>query len=162
MNDQHFQLRVNDNHRFDFTDQNALELDAIPNGENQLHVLHRGKAYLVELLDTNLAAQTYTLRVNGARYTVNVDDELDQLVQKLGLHTHGSQKVNSIKAPMPGLVLNIIVEPGQEVRKGDPLLVLEAMKMENVLKSTGDGLVKSIVVQKGQAVDKGQLLIEMA
>ena len=62
---------------------------------------------------------------------------------------------------MPGLVLSILVEPGQAVQKGDVLLILEAMKMENVLKAAGDGTVKNIAVAKGAAVDKGQLLLEM-
>ena len=62
---------------------------------------------------------------------------------------------------MPGLVLNLLVEAGQLVSKGDPLLILEAMKMENVLKATGDGRVKSVHVQKSAAVVKGQLLLEM-
>ena len=62
---------------------------------------------------------------------------------------------------MPGLVLNILVSPGQMVQKGDPLLILEAMKMENVLKAAGEGQVKAVKVQQGMAVDKGQLLLEM-
>jgi biotin carboxyl carrier protein len=62
---------------------------------------------------------------------------------------------------MPGLVLDIMIKPGQTIEKGTPLLILEAMKMENVLKSEGDGVVKSIEVIKTQAVDKGQILIEM-
>jgi biotin carboxyl carrier protein len=62
---------------------------------------------------------------------------------------------------MPGMVLGIMVTEGQDVQKGDPLLILEAMKMENVLKAVGEGRVKAIKVQKGTAVDKNQLLIEM-
>jgi biotin carboxyl carrier protein len=69
--------------------------------------------------------------------------------------------MNTVKAPMPGLVLNIVVEPGQTVEKGDPMIILEAMKMENVIKAAGEGRVKAIKVQKGMAVDKGQLLIEL-
>lgn len=156
-----YQLHVNDNHSFSFAAEAAQALDVINDGDNRFHILHEGKAYHVDLIARDLTAQTYTLQVNGARYTVKIDDALDQLVQKLGLHAHGSQKVNSVKAPMPGLVLNIMVAPGQEVHKGDPLLILEAMKMENVLKSAGDGKVKAIAVQKGVAVEKGQLLIEM-
>lgn len=62
---------------------------------------------------------------------------------------------------MPGLVLQILVEPGQLVQKGDALLLLEAMKMENVIKAASNGQVKTVAVQKGAAVDKGQLLLEM-
>jgi biotin carboxyl carrier protein len=62
---------------------------------------------------------------------------------------------------MPGLVLNVLVQAGQEVAKGDALLILEAMKMENVIKASGDGKVKSVKVKQGEAVDKGLLLVEM-
>ena len=82
-------------------------------------------------------------------------------MQKLGLSIGGSQKQNVVKAPMPGLVLSVMVEPGQVVSKGDPLLILEAMKMENVIKAIGDGTVKSVAVEKGAAVEKGHLLLEM-
>jgi biotin carboxyl carrier protein len=68
--------------------------------------------------------------------------------------------MNNVKAPMPGLVVNILVEIGQEIKKGDSLVILEAMKMENVLKATGDAKVKSILISKGGAVTKGQIMIE--
>ena len=70
------------------------------------------------------------------------------------------KKLNEIKAPMPGLILDIKVEVGQEVKKGDPILILEAMKMENILKSPGDGIVKAIKVKVKDNVEKGQLLLE--
>ena len=68
-------------------------------------------------------------------------------------------KVSDLKAPMPGLVLSIDVEVGKEVKKGDALLILEAMKMENVIKSPTDGVIKSIAVKTSQAVEKNQLLL---
>jgi len=71
-----------------------------------------------------------------------------------------AKKVNDIKAPMPGMVLNILVDEGQEVKKGDALIVLEAMKMENILKSPVDGVIKKIAINKGVAVEKNQLLIQ--
>ncbi len=70
-----------------------------------------------------------------------------------------ANKINEIKAPMPGLVLDIRVAEGDAVKKGDTILVLEAMKMENSIKSPTDGLVKKISVKKGLAVEKNQVLI---
>jgi biotin carboxyl carrier protein len=61
---------------------------------------------------------------------------------------------------MPGLVIKLLAEPGTKVQKGDPLLILEAMKMENVIKAIGDATVKSVGVTQGEAVEKGHLLIE--
>jgi biotin carboxyl carrier protein len=71
-----------------------------------------------------------------------------------------AKKVNEVKAPMPGMVLKILVKDGDEVKKGDPLLVLEAMKMENILKSPTDGVIKKIAAVTGVAVEKNQLLIQ--
>lgn len=79
----------------------------------------------------------------------------------MGLSVVASTKLDNIKAPMPGLIIDIMVKEGQSIEKGTPLLILEAMKMENVLKADGEGIVKSIEIIKGQAVDKGQILIEM-
>jgi biotin carboxyl carrier protein len=79
----------------------------------------------------------------------------------MGLSIASNQAADDVKAPMPGLVLDILVEAGQTIQKGDSLLILEAMKMENVLKATGDGTVKSVIVEKGNAVDKNQVLIEL-
>ena len=69
--------------------------------------------------------------------------------------------MDNVKAPMPGLVLDILVEAGQSVNKGDNLLILEAMKMENIIKASGNGVVKNININKKDAVEKNQLLIEM-
>jgi biotin carboxyl carrier protein len=81
-------------------------------------------------------------------------------LHNLGLDNIAAKKINDIKAPMPGMVLNILVGEGQQVKKGDSLLVLEAMKMENVLKSPTDGMIKKVVAIKGTAVEKNQLLIQ--
>ncbi|MBK8879597.1 MAG: acetyl-CoA carboxylase biotin carboxyl carrier protein subunit [Haliscomenobacter sp.] len=83
------------------------------------------------------------------------------MVDRLGLAKHTITKIKEIKAPMPGLVLEISVKEGDTVEKGQSLLILEAMKMENVLKSPGDGVVKRIFVDKGRPVDKNQILLEM-
>ena len=75
------------------------------------------------------------------------------------MDTTQSNVVKEIKAPMPGSILNILVEAGQEVKAGDQLLILEAMKMENVIKSPGDGVVAKIHVDEKQSVEKNQVLI---
>jgi biotin carboxyl carrier protein len=72
------------------------------------------------------------------------------------------RKVKEVKAPMPGMVLRVEVVPGQEVQEGDPLLVLEAMKMENNLKSPASGTIKSVHVEAGKAVEKGAVLVVFA
>jgi biotin carboxyl carrier protein len=80
----------------------------------------------------------------------------------MGYGAAATRQVKEIKAPMPGLVLDVSVQPGQSVKQGDRLLILVAMKMENSILIPADAVIKSIAVKPGQAVEKGQLLIELA
>lgn len=160
MNDTGDQFRATVNSQFVFDDVTP-ELDIVPMSDGRYHVLRDNISYHVEILYTDYNTKTFTIKVNGSVYDVQLEDQYDQLVNRLGLAILSQHKVREIRAPMPGLVLDISVEAGQQVRKGDPLLILEAMKMENVLKSPGDGVVKAIQVKKGEAVEKNFLLIEM-
>ena len=145
---------------FEFTLESP-DLDAIRVKEGVFHILKNQQSYHAEVLSANFATKSLSIAVNGTPYQVAIKDHFDQLVKQLGLAAASHQKVNDVKAPMPGLVLTVEVEEGQAVKKGEALLILEAMKMENVLKSMGDGVVKAIRVSQGTAVDKGELLIEM-
>jgi biotin carboxyl carrier protein len=136
-------------------------LDFTPIGPDSFHILMGAKRFQATLLDADDTAKRFRIRVNGSVYEVKIADRYDQLVEKLGLSRHVSTKVKDIKAPMPGMVLEIHAVEGERVEKGQALLILEAMKMENAIKSPGEGIVKRICVQKGQAVDKNQLLLEM-
>ncbi|MBK8555937.1 MAG: acetyl-CoA carboxylase biotin carboxyl carrier protein subunit [Lewinellaceae bacterium] len=160
MTQEPFQLSVNGQHDFHLDPDLARALDIVPNGDQQFHVLHEGKAYKIELIESDYSNRHYTLLVNGQKHVVQIADFYDRLINALGLHAGGRQKLNVLKAPMPGLVLEVMVKPGQTVEKGDNLLILEAMKMENVLKAQGDGTLKAVHVEKGQAVTKGLLLLE--
>lgn len=112
----------------------------------------------VKSFDPN--TKSYTLTVNDVPVELSLKNELDQLIEKLGLKSQKEENISQILAPMPGLVVDISVAVGDKVNKGDALLILEAMKMENILKSKGSGVVKSIQVSQKDKVDKGQLLIE--
>ena len=93
-------------------------------------------------------------------YDVAISDELDKLINEMGFSTGTNKQINTVEAPMPGLILDIAVAVGQEVKEDDTILILEAMKMENVIVSHRDGIIKSINVAKNEAVEKKQLLIE--
>lgn len=121
---------------------------------------HNDKSYRVFVIDADYESKSFTIRVNNQEYTLEAKDRFDLLLEKLGLENLAASAVSDLKAPMPGLVLSVETEAGQDVKKGQPLLVLEAMKMENVLKAESDATVKSINVEKSQAVEKGQVLIE--
>jgi len=141
-------------------DGDIHEFDFQPLGENRFHILHENRSYNAEVLEFDAAAKSMAIRINNHIYQLEVEDRYDLLLQKLGMEDLASAGVTELKAPMPGLVLSTSVEVGQEVAKDEPLIVLEAMKMENVLKAPADVVVKSIAVEQGQAVEKNQLLIE--
>ena len=126
-----------------------------------ISVLHDGKSYtaIVERVDT--AKKEVDVRVNGQLYTTAIQEPIDLLLSNMGLDLKSMKKAEPIKAPMPGLVLKVLVTPGQQVDKGDALVILEAMKMENVLKATGPATVKSIRAVERTAVEKGAVLIEL-
>ncbi len=142
--------------------RNEIEvLDIIKTGNSNYHVLKYNKAYNIELLEADFLNKKLSISVNGNIYEIEIEDEYDQQVKEMGLLTVTSQKVNSIEAPMPGLIIDIMVEAGQEITEGTPLLILSAMKMENIILAEGDGIVKSVNAEKNEAVEKGQLIIEM-
>ena len=91
---------------------------------------------------------------------MQLQDKLDLLLVKMGINSTTSSEIRQIKAPMPGLILDINIATGTNVKKGDKLLVLEAMKMENIIKSPVDGTVKDVKVDLGESVNKNQLLVE--
>lgn len=97
---------------------------------------------------------------HGERYEVEVVDERTRHVRSLTGASGGLAAGGVLKAPMPGLVVRVQVEPGQHVTAGTPMIVLEAMKMENQLKATAAGVVRTIHVAAGAAVEKGKVLVE--
>jgi biotin carboxyl carrier protein len=134
--------------------------DIIKVREGVYHLLKDSVSYNLEIVNHNPEEKKMFVKINNTPYTLDIKDKYDDLLHSLGLDNLAAKKVNDIKAPMPGMVLNILVTEGQEVRKGDALIVLEAMKMENILKSPTDGVIKKIAINKGVAVEKNQLLIQ--
>jgi biotin carboxyl carrier protein len=129
-------------------------------GEGNFHILKNDRSFSVEVLSLDAATKTVQLKINGQIHDVQVKDRFDLLLEKMGMSNAAANKVNNIKAPMPGLIVGISLEPGDVVSKGDPVLILEAMKMENSIKAPGDGTVRTIKVQRGDRVEKGQVLVE--
>ncbi|PRY16180.1 biotin carboxyl carrier protein [Pontibacter ummariensis] len=137
-----------------------FDWDISPIGPNTFHIIKDARSFTAELVSADYQAKTFTFKINGLVQTVSVKDRFDLLLDQLGMSNANAQKLNDVKAPMPGLILEIKVQPGQEVKKGDPIMILEAMKMENILKSPGDGVVKEVKVKERQNVEKNQVLIQ--
>lgn len=137
----------------------AFTIDRVKSSASNWHILKEGKSYNIEILKIDKVAKQVDLKMNGKLSSVALSDQFDVLLKSLGMDNLAAKKVLELKAPMPGLVLSILVKEGDTVAKGDSLLVLEAMKMENIIKSPTEGVIKKIHALKGNAVEKSQLLI---
>jgi acetyl/propionyl-CoA carboxylase alpha subunit len=137
-------------------------VDVIRLQGSTFHLLLDNKSMTLEIVSPDAAGKSFEVRVNSSRYTVQLRDRYDELLHELGMDAAAMNKVNDLKAPMPGMVVAVHVQDGQEVKKGDLMVTLEAMKMENTLKAGGDGVVARVGVTKGQAVEKNEVLVHFA
>jgi biotin carboxyl carrier protein len=161
-----YKIKVNDRFSFEADDKNGFIL----NGESfegnvsrlsasRFHMLHNNRSYTTEIFNVDKEEKTCTVKVNGRLYRVEVKDQFDQLLQQLGMDPAAGHKAADLKAPMPGLVLQVLVKEGDEIRKGDNILVLEAMKMENILKAPADCIIKTVKASAGDKVEKNQVMV---
>lgn len=123
-------------------------------------ITYKGQTFSGEVLEDNTESNHLKLKINHRVFDIKKKGELDALISSLGLDKPKVRKLKELQAPMPGRIVNIAVEIGQELNFGDEILSLEAMKMENVLKAEGIGKVKAILVKNDQVVDKGAVMIE--
>ena len=156
-----YKVTVNENMEFEFTKEQVDALDLQKTLKGSAHVLKGHRSFETEVQKSDFLNRSYSVRVGSQSYEVKIFNDLDLLIEEMGLSLAAAQVVNDIKAPMPGLILEVQVKEGEEVKEGDFLLVLEAMKMENTLTAPRDGIVKTVNIKKGQTVNKDQLLIEM-
>ena len=158
--DNSYSVKVDGNFDFPLSKEAISKLDIIQSGKDSFHMLKDDTSYHVQIIMADFNKGLYTVSVNGSEHEVSIHTPLDDLIEKMGFATNGAKNIDSISAPMPGLILDISVEEGQEVNEDEQLLVLEAMKMENIITSPRNGVIKTISVKQGDAVDKKQLLIE--
>jgi len=136
------------------------EWDILTLDDHGFHILKDNQSYRATVVNINHEEKTMLININGNDYEISIKDKYDLLLQQMGISSKSSATINNFKAPMPGLIREIITSAGAEVSRGDILLILEAMKMENALKSPRDGKIKKINITVGNAVEKGQILLE--
>jgi biotin carboxyl carrier protein len=158
VNKQDFNL-VNSNNQL-VLDGNIVDWDLVEISNKYFHLLIKNKSYRAEVIKADLITKSFVLKINGRVYTVDLKDKFDLLLEKMGLNNGLLGKANNVKAPMPGLIVDLRVKPGDNVKPGDALLILEAMKMENLIKATAESVVRLVRVAKGDSVEKNQILIE--
>ncbi|MEN8120965.1 MAG: biotin/lipoyl-containing protein [Bacteroidota bacterium] len=140
-------------------DGEDFALDIIKKDDVSYHLIKDNKSYNVEIVELDSEEKTVNVKINGVPYSGKAFSEMDLLLKEMGMDNLSTKKLKELKAPMPGLVLDVLVNEGDEVNENDKLVVLEAMKMENNLKAESRGKVKSINCSKGQAVEKNEVLI---
>ena len=170
LGDQRFSINVTENGQ-----QRQIEIDGVASavdwlriggaiagggaGRYSLLINQRSYEVVVRRLEADdEGGQRYEVLIEGQPYTVRLEDERERALASLAGGAHESGDA-SVKAPMPGLVVNIPVALGDAVERGQTVAVLEAMKMENDLSSPRSGVVKEIKVSQGQAVNQGQPLV---
>lgn len=125
---------------------------------NHFHIIRNNKSYRAEILARDPGNKSYRIKINDEVFDIMVQDKYDLLKEKFGVGDKGKSSAEDVKAPMPGLLLEIKVQKGSQVNKGDVLFVLEAMKMENIIKSPANGTITEVLVKAGQSVEKNQVL----
>ena len=102
----------------------------------------------------------YTLWINGHRFDAEALDERTHAIRQLSSKAGAAAGPSPLKAPMPGLIVRVSVQPGDLVQAGQGIVAIEAMKMENELRAPAAGTVKAVHAEPGKAVEKGTLLVE--
>jgi biotin carboxyl carrier protein len=162
-------LKVKVNNKFNFelsTERNQTLINGLPFqgdilkvNDRSFHVIFNDKSYHAELIDFDKFQKTCTVKVGNNIYPMQLSNQFDELLHQLGMDSQNTSKIAELKAPMPGLVLRILASEGDKVMKGGNLLVLEAMKMENIIKAPADVTIKSIKVIAGDKVEKNQVMM---
>ncbi len=128
--------------------------------DNGRYLLRIGrKLYKIDNVEYDKYNIAFTL--NGNWCSVDVRDEQDLLLDRLGFKTAADIGEGQLKAPMPGKILELLVREGDEVELGDPVAILEAMKMENELKAPVSGTITSISVAEGDSLEKNTEILEI-
>lgn len=123
------------------------------------YILFKNKKYLAEILEKN--QNKYTVLINGVSYTFTIETPISYKRKKYLDKQKANKKIEVIPAPMPGKIVDILVEEGAEVNEGEALVILEAMKMQNEITSTIKGTVKKVLVKTNDTVNKDDILIEI-
>lgn len=121
---------------------------------------NNGKSFNGEIIENSTESNFIRVKINHREFKITKKGKLDSLIAELGMDKPKIKQLKDLPAPMPGRIVSIAVEIGQQIEIGDEILSLEAMKMENSLKAEGTGKVKAILVKNEQVVEKGSILIE--
>ena len=128
------------NTRFNFELNEVVNWNIVEVKEGRFHIIYNNKSFIADVLTHDRKNKSFEIIINNNTYSVQLKDRFDELLHDLGMGAGNSNKDNDVKAPMPGIVL-------------------EAMKMENIIKSTREGVLKRIQTAEGDSVEKNAVLL---
>jgi len=146
---------------FSFTNTTLDDVDLVKRSPTAFHLIKDHRSINARLVETDITGKKLKIEIAGEIFDIEIKDELDQLLEIMELGSASKKQVSEIRAPMPGLVLEIAVTDGQDVQEGDKIMTLQAMKMENSIIIHTQAKIRKILVTAGQAVEKGQVLVEL-
>ena len=133
----------------------------IPLQDNNFKVTGGNDFSIFQLKEFDPVTKSIKLKFNHKIIHLFVKDRMDQILESLGINYERIDSNGVVSAPMPGVITRVILKPGMKVNKGDHLVVLEAMKMENVIKAPVSGLINRINVKTGQNIVKNETICEI-
>jgi biotin carboxyl carrier protein len=123
------------------------------------YIVYKRKKYLAEIVEKS--QNKYTVLLNGVSYTFTIETPISYKRKKYLERNKASSRNELVGAPMPGKIVDILVEAGAKVKEGEALLILEAMKMQNEIASPVSGIVKKVYIKQDEIVNKEDLLVEI-
>ena len=167
-NKQKFITCINNNKKYEFINPKELYIkqgkenipvEIISDKQGFVFVVWNKRRYLVDIIEKN--QNQFEILVNGVSYPVSVESPFSYKRRKYLAKNSDESKIERIHAPMPGKIIEFLVEENQMVKEGEPLLILEAMKMQNEILSNIHGRIKNINFHADDTVMKDDVLIEV-
>lgn len=155
-----YKIKANE-FEFSFSAEQIASADLVQKSASSFNLIKDHRSVNATLVAADITAKQVTIQIEGENYIVSIHDELNQMLSEMGFDQSVVKQIKEIKAPMPGLVLEVSVAAGDKVLAGDQILILSAMKMENSITIPANATIKRIAVSVGQAVEKGQVLVEL-
>jgi biotin carboxyl carrier protein len=152
---------VNKDHKFVIEKEDLDQLDVVDKSDFVFHLLLESRGHVIQLIKADYKTRKFVYEVDGQFIHVQLRTPVEVQVDLMGYSSSAAKTDEDIKAPMPGLVLDVRVKKGDKVKKGDPLIILEAMKMENVIIAAHDATIDLVCVEKGQSVEKAEVLLHL-
>lgn len=135
------------------------DLKIIEDEKGFSYILYKNKKYLVEILEKN--QNKYIVMVNGVWYSFTIETPISYKRRKTLTRQGSVSRIENVLAPMPGKILDIMIEENSEIKEGEPIVILEAMKMQNEIVSNVNGKIRKINIKRNDSVMKDEVMVEI-